>query len=603
MFFRTKVVKNTPLVQLVESYRNAEGQPRQRVVASLGDAKVPELEKKAIASSVEQSLLGTQDLFPSPLSKEGTEWVRTIVQMIQQSKKARPIPGGAVVDGVMIDKVETENALQLGPQLIALKAWEELHLTEVLTSAGMPPSSRQTIQLMTANRLIEPLSEWALIDWSQRTALPEMLNVRVTKTSKDRLYRSSDHLLKYRKTIEQSLRKQEKDLFCLSRSVVLYDMTNMHFEGACKANPKAKHGKNKQKRNDCPQVALGVAYDEHGFALAHEVFEGNVADTNTLEEILKRLDLGEKSLLPVVILDAGFASEKNITYLEEKGYSYLINITRGSRKKYAESFEKEAFKVLPDRSDHQQVEVKTVVDPENENRRLVLCRSQQRRLKETAMISTAEKRFVENVEALRKRIEKGQLKNAATIERCIGALKQKSPSVHRFYDLNFENQTLTITRLDEKIEEALSLCGDYVLKTNQSLEAENLWYLYMTLLKAERGFKMLKGSLGVRPNYHQLEHRVDGHIFISILAYHLLTWIQYKLENAGDRREWKTIRRLLSTHSLVTTRLQLKDGRIISIRKPATPDAEQARVFDLLGIDWKKAYPTRVTEIEGMTGL
>jgi len=109
---------------------------------------------------------------------------------------------------------------------------------------------------------------------------------------------------------------------------------------------------------------------------------------------------------------------------------------------------------------------------------------------------------------------------------------------------------------------------------------------------------MLKGSLGVRPNYHQLEHRVDGHIFISILAYHLLTWIQYKLENAGDKREWKTIRRLLSTHSLITTRLQLKEGRIISIRKPATPDAEQARVFNLLGIDWKKSCPTRITEIE-----
>ena len=157
---------------------------------------------------------------------------------------------------------------------------------------------------------------------------------------------------------------------------------------------------------------------------------------------------------------------------------------------------------------------------------------------------------------------------------------------------------MAITRLDEKIEEALSLCGDYVLKTSRNLDAQDLWHLYMTLLKAEKGFKMLKGTLGVRPNFHQLENRVDGHIFISILAYHLLTWIQYKLENAGDKREWKTIRRLLRTHHVNTTRLQLKDGRTVLIRKPATPDAEQARVYQLLGIDWKNSYSRKITEIE-----
>lgn len=532
------------------------------------------------------------------LSKEGAEWVRQIVQIAEKRKPVTSLREGASVDGVLIDKVETENGLELGPQIVALKAWEELKLSEILTAAGLSVSVSQMAKLMILNRLIDPLSEWALIDWSQRTALPEMLDVRVTKTSKDRLYRTSDTLLKSRKAIEKSLRKQEMDLFTLRRSIVLYDVTNTHFEGDCKANPKAKRGKNKQKRNDCPQVALGVAYDEHGFALAHEVFEGNMADTNTLGLMLERLDLDDKDLLPVVILDAGFASEENIARLEEKGYSYLVNITRGSRKEYAQYFNQEAFTALPNRPNQQQVEVKTIVDPKNKNRRLVLCRSQQRRLKEVSMLSTAEKRFVEGAEALRKRIEKGQLKDPLVIERKIGALKQKNTSVHRYYTLKHENKTLEITRLDEKIEEALSLCGDYVLKTSQNLDAQDLWYLYMTLLKAEKGFKMLKGTLGMRPNFHQLENRVDGHIFISILAYHLLTWIQYKLENAGDKREWKTIRRLLRTHHVNTTRLQLKDGRTVLIRKPATPDAEQARVYQLLGIDWKNSYSRKITEIE-----
>ncbi len=89
--------------------------------------------------------------------------------------------------------------------------------------------------------------------------------------------------------------------------MILYDVTNTHFEGICSKNPKAKHGKNKQNRNDCRQVAVGMAFDENGFPLAHEVFEGNMADTKTLKSILGRLALNQDGLKLVVILDAGFA--------------------------------------------------------------------------------------------------------------------------------------------------------------------------------------------------------------------------------------------------------------------------------------------------------
>ncbi len=130
------------------------------------------------------------------------------------------------------------------------------------------------------------------------------------------------------------------------------------------------------------------------------------------------------------------------------------------------------------------------------------------------------------------------------------------------------------------------------------MDAEMLWELYMTLLEAEKGFRILKGSLGLRPNFHQLEDRVDGHIFISMLAYHLLRWIGYRLETAGDVLEWRTLRRLLGTHVLTTTRLPLQDRREISIRRPSEPDEEQLRIYTMLGIDWKRAYAPRKTEIK-----
>jgi transposase len=596
MFFRTKIISGSRLVQLVHSYRNSEGLPRQKVIASLGDAAIPEPEKALIASAIERRIHGEGVFFDSSLSQEASAWVDRIVQLAGRSQAAKPV-SQATVDGVILDSIETTDVVELGPELVALKAWEELHFTPMLEALGMNPSAIATAQLMVSNRLIEPLSEWALIDWSHRTALPELLDIRITKSAKDRLYRTSDDLMALRKDIESTLRQRERDLFSLSRSVILYDVTNSHFEGLCASNPKAKHGKNKQHRNDCRQVAVGIAFDEHGFPLAHETFEGNMGDTRTLPIILDRLARHEQGLKPVVILDAGFASRANLALLKERGYSYLVNITRGSRSKYADAFKKETFEALPGRSDDEGVEVKKITDPEDSTSHLVLCRSAQRRLKEEAMISSAEKRFLTAAAALGKSIEKGVFKRAAVIERKIGALQKRQARTARFYTLKHNAGRLEITRDEDKMKSAIAQCGDYVLKTDKSLEATQLWELYMTLLQAEAGFCQLKGTLGLRPNFHQLEDRVDGHIFISVLAYHLLRWVGKRLEDHNDTREWQTIRRLLGTHSIVTTRLPLADGRTINIRKPSQPDDEQKRVYRMLGIDWKAAFPTKKTEI------
>lgn len=588
MYFRTKTVSGTALVQLVQSYRNAEGQPRQRVIASLGDIELPEAHKRAIADAVERRLSGQTDwMEDDELPAEASVWVAKVVQLARRSKGGNRTLGKESVDGVLVEGVQTQDVVQLGPQLVAAKAWEALGLSALLEEMGMNPGSVATAELLVANRLIEPLSEWALIDWSRRTALPEMLGLRLTKTGKDRLYRVGDELLGKRKKIEARLRAGQPELFGLERSVILYDVTNTHFEGLCQSNPKARHGRNKQQRNDCRQVAVGMAFDEHGMPLAHEVFEGNVADTKTLEGMLGRLALKDEALKPVVILDAGFASKGNLELLKEKGYSYLINMTRSKRSKYAERFRDENFEALGGRTEADKVEVKKIADPEDPDSELVLCRSARRRLKEEAMISRAEERFLADLRALAKRVEEGRLKNTSVIERKIGSLQKKHPRVRRFYCIELRDGAIDWQRNEPGMREALGQCGDYVLKTDKTLEAEELWRLYMTLLKAEAGFGMLKGSLGLRPNYHQLEERVEAHIFISVLAYHLLMWIHHQLDQHGDTRDWITLRRLLGTHSLVSTMLPLNDGSIVQIRKPSIPDPEQQQVFQRLAIDWK----------------
>lgn len=596
MFFRTKTVKGTPLVQLVESFRNAEGLPRQRVVASLGDAHIPEVDKKPIARAVEDQLRGQSDMLDPCLSDEGVRWVARILKLTERSKSARPTRT-ETVDGVLVDDITTENVVQFGPQLVACAAWCALGLDQILSDAGFNKAQSATAQLLVTNRLIEPLSEWALIDWSERTALPELLDIRITKTTKDRLYNTGDALFAKRKFIESALRDTQDDLFGSCGGIILYDVTNTHFEGLCANNPKARHGKNKQKRNDCRQVAIGMAFDQRGLPLAHEVFEGNFSDTKTLIHILERLRLNTcedgREQKPLVILDAGFASKANLALLNELGLGYLINITRSSRAGFAEEFATGGFEPVPGREATAPVEVRTIADPENPDGLLVLCRSAQRREKELAMISKAEQRFLDDTAALSERIAKAQLKDPAKIERAIGRLEKKHPRVARFFTLRHQSGELSVIRDDEKLDQVGELCGNYVLRTDQKLDAARIWSLYMTLLQAEEGFACLKGTLGLRPNFHQLEDRVEAHIFITVLAYHLLTWVREKLRERGDLRDWKTLRRLLSTHSLATTRLPLEVGRVLHIRKASQPDAEQEQVYQKLGIDWKNEFPVQ----------
>ena len=172
MYFRTKTIKGTPLLQLVESYRNAEGSPRQRVVASLGDAVIPEAEKDDIAGAVTRCLRGadrgeSEDWFETTLSADAAAWVTRIVALAGRSKGGRQDVASSVVDGVLLDNIETANVVELGPELVALKAWEALGLTQLLVSLGMNPSQNGT----SLRGFIE--------DFSRRVFISEMLEIAV----------------------------------------------------------------------------------------------------------------------------------------------------------------------------------------------------------------------------------------------------------------------------------------------------------------------------------------------------------------------------------------------------------------------------------------
>ena len=142
-----------------------------------------------------------------------------------------------------------------------------------------------------------------------------------------------------------------------------------------------------------------------------------------------------------------------------------------------------------------------------------------------------------DLEGLQARIAKGQLKEAKKIYQAIGRLQERYPRVARYYRLDYdaEQKTLTWQEDSEKKAIAAKLDGGYVLKTDrQDLTADEIWRTYILLTRVEAAFRAMKSPLAERPIFHHLEHRTQTHIFLCVLAYHLLVAVEKRFLDSGS---------------------------------------------------------------------
>jgi len=566
MYFRLKKTKTTPVLQLVESYRDKEGKPRQKILLSLGDIDIAPSLWKTLAVEVENHLLGTPSLFE--MDPNVRKWVDLIVRELERRESS---PSAYI--SIDPKKITHECSTELGPELVVQKAWDTLGLTPILHSCGFNPTQIDRAFISIVNRLISPV---------RTTSIPDLLN-RKLQISKDTFYRTSDVLLKYKEEIETALATKEQELFSLKRTILLYDMTNTFFEGESLKNPKSRRGASKEKRFDAPLLACGMVLDEEGFLIRHEVFPGNTADCTTLEGMLDKLH-SNMDKPPTVIIDSGFATKANLKMLKEKNFDYITVGKRPSRKSYNEEIKSLSFSTITGRDNKEPVEI-AMQDIDDE--RIVFCKSHKRGLKEEAILSRAEDRFLADLTKLKTSLEAGRLKKKEVVERKIGRLQERHHRVSRYYELSLAEGTLNYKRLEEEFELAKSFHGYYHLRSSRKdLSAEEIWKIYIMLTRVESGFRTLKSTLGLRPIFHQREDRSDGHIFITVLAYHLLRWIEQMLSLSDQNISWLTARRILQTHCYTTIVCPLENGKTYRQRTAGTPDNQQKSIYSALKVEW-----------------
>ncbi len=584
---------------LVESVHTPKG-PRQKTICSLGDLSPrPAKEWLKLARKIEDALLGQEGLF-NETDAETKEIIRKVKE--RQDKEKSDTKDSDELIPVDVDKVDTALHREAGSLHVGYQFWKRLGLDEILRDVGLSKKAQILTCAMTMNRLIFPLSEHAMPNWIRSAAVDDILRVDFNDLSEDALYRNLDKLYPNRAAIESALVERERNLFNLQPTVFFYDITSTYFEGQAKKNHKAKRGYSRDKRPDCKQVLVGLAIGKEGFPLAHEVFEGNMQDRQTLDEMLqlmdKRVGLSKGQ---TVVVDRGMAYDENIEQIRKRELHYIVASRQSERDEWLSEFEElEGFEEIhrtPSPQNPFQEKTKVQIKKtQNGEETHVLCISSGRLEKDKAIRQNQEKRFLKDVAKLQKRIERGRIVKEAAITEAIGRIKERYPRVARYYQLRFDMQTkrLTCGQDKDKMEKAEILDGSYLLKTDRNdLTADEIWRIYMTLTRAEAAFRSMKSPLAERPIFHQIERRVETHIFLCVLAYHLLVAIEKTLLDRGIHTSWWTIRQILKTRQICTIVLPTDRGKVLNIRKASKPEPEHIKLYKLLGIPFEIITPKR----------
>jgi transposase len=586
---------------LVESVLTPKG-PRQRTICSLGSLEpAPPKEWLMLAHKMESALQGQ-------LCLEGSQGeIEPLLGKVRKGRRSgRQIGKGSnkgssllVVD---VDRVETEEHREAGPVHVGHQIWQQLGLDKILLGAGLTEHACTLSEAMSLNRLVFPLSELAMPDWIRRTALGDILGEDFSKLNEDTLYRNLDRLHPNREQIETALAEREKTLFNLDETLYLYDLTSTYFEGQAEANPQAKRGYSRDKRPDCKQVVIGLVLDRDGFPKAHEIFDGNRQDRSTVEEMIEILEkrTGRKPGSTVVV-DRGMAYEENLCQIRAHGLHYIVAGRQPERNEWLDDFEEEQDweEVIREPSPRNPFQKKSRVQIKRRqkgNEVYILCLSEGREEKDRAIRVKQEGRLMVDLERLKIRVEKGRLKNPEKIHQAIGRLKERYPRVARYYRIEYdaEGRTLSWQEELEKKAIAVKLDGSYVLKTDRhDLTADEIWRTYILLTRVESAFRSMKSPLMERPIFHHLKNRTQTHIFLCVLAYHLLVAIEKRFLDQGIHTSWWSLRQALSTHQVATVVVPTQNGMVLRIRKGSTPEPQHRDIYRVLRIPSEVMRPVK----------
>jgi transposase len=559
---------------------------------------VVENRRVAGGRSVQKTLLYLGEINDS----DRVAWTRAIeaVDEREQTRQIHLFPEDRTPDPLLkhptlhlrLSHIELARPRQWGGCWLALELWHRLDL-DAFWQPLLPDSQKGTpwfkvLKTLVVYRLLAPGSEWNLhCSWFDRSAMADLLHDDFRLAAIDTLYRCHDRLLEHREKLFSHLKDRWAGLFDASYDILLYDLTSTYFEvdangPVTEASKLKAFGYSRDKRPDCVQIVIALIITPEGLPIGYEVMRGNTADKTTLSGMLKKITGLHGKERRTWIMDRGIPTEATLDEMRHANPSvrYLVGTPKGRLTKLEKDLATKDWQEVKD-----DVQVKLLP---RDNELYVLARSLPRRGKESAMRRKKLKAYWARLRELQKRdkLTRDELLLA------IGAAKEKAGrNAHRLVTLHLPSSgkpadtgTLRFELDRQKLKATRRHEGQYLLRSNLTGEDPGeLWRNYMNLVRIEESFRTLKGDLGLRPVFHQLDGRIEAHVFISFLAYCLHVTLEQYNKRAATGLSSRSVLERMSEIQMLDVTIPATDGREVRMKRYTKPEKLHHLLLDQLG--------------------
>ena len=584
MFLRATTRKKDGKVHryfsVVENRRVAGGRVVQRHVLYLGE--INSSQELAWRRSIE-------------VIEDGADAPRT-VSLFPEDRIEGLLPDASIVT-VKLSGMRLRRARQWGACWLALTVWQQLGL-DGFFAARLPPSRKGTrwdgvLFVLVAYRLISPGSEWRLHrEWFGRTALSDLLGADASWADPHVLYRCHDRLLTHQRALFSHLTQRWRDLFNASYDVLLYDLTSTYFESdpPLDEDDKRRHGYSRDHRPDCVQIVIALIVTPDGLPIAYEVLPGNTGDATTLRAFLAKIEHQYGKAQRIWCMDRGIPTEAVLAEMRasEPPIQYLVGTPKGRLNRL-----EAALLMKPWHEAREGVKVKLLPD---EGELYVYAQSHDRIAKERSM----RRRLLKWLWARLAQLQAMSLARDALLMK-LGSAQSKAPAAWRLLDVRVEHESATFTyRLNRaKLRQVRRREGRYLLRTNLTeTDPVKLWNTYLQLVQVEAAFRTLKSDLAIRPIFHQLESRIEAHVFVAFLAYCLYITLTRQLTAHAPGLTARSAIEKFAAVQMVDVHLPTTDGRELILTRYSEPEAELQLLLERLQLHLPAQPKPRITSAE-----
>ncbi len=587
--------------RLVHSYKIGKKIRHQNII---GLGRLESIDKEyytALSNRIEELITGTSGmLFPNTeefnkIDETAHIFADKIIKdkLFVVNKKKRTLTKEVEnnYQNIDTDTIEQEESKSIGGEWLIKQSFEKLGLPQILSKIDIPDNQVDIAQILLSTKLLHPSSELETERWLKENSATAELYKTQENISRYKLYKAATSMYQNKEFIEEKLYNNITNLFSGRSKLVIFDLTNMYFEGQMLGSEKANFGRSKQKQSGSKLIGLALSIDNFGFVRYSKFYPGNISEPATFEAMLTDVSsqLTNKTEKPIVVMDAGIATEDNLALIKGNRFNYdYVCVSRVTPKEYNKLSEKAT--TITDNRNNEIALTKVEVQGKEDN--FLHVKSDQKQKKEQSMDDKLTKRLELQLQELKDKLSKKRtIKKTEKIHEKVGRIKEKLSRVGWLYDIKYteDKEKGIITDISwERQKRREKPKGEYFLRyTKNAISEDDIWQVYNLTREVESVFRTLKTDLDIRPVYHQKDAYIEPHIWLGIIAYQVVNYIRNSIKNSNITYSWTTILEKMNSMQSSIMSVNNDKNEKLYIKLCTRPTTDQKNIFDSLNFKYR----------------